>query len=118
MSNTDYTELKKWQERINNGLRFQQKVGRMNEWARYKAYYRHEFRSQTLPVNMIFSILRSLTPQIVLRNPRVTVTPRKPGPEAELNARIVQKIDNMLKCSCPGFVFRGDCKHVKQVEEL
>ena len=96
MSNTDYTELKKWQERINNGLRFQQKVGRMNEWARYKAYYRHEFRSQTLPVNMIFSILRSLTPQIVLRNPRVTVTPRKPGPEAELNARIVQKIDNWL----------------------
>jgi hypothetical protein len=31
---------------------------------------------------------------------------------------VVQKIDNMLKCSCPGFVFRGDCKHVKQVEEL
>lgn len=96
MANTDYTELKKWQDRINNGLRFQQKVGRMNEWARYKAYYRHEFRSQTLPVNMIFSILRSLTPQVVLRNPKVTVTPRKPGPEAELNARIVQKIDNWL----------------------
>jgi uncharacterized Zn finger protein len=30
---------------------------------------------------------------------------------------VVQKIDNMLKCSCPGFTFRGDCKHVKQVEE-
>jgi uncharacterized Zn finger protein len=30
---------------------------------------------------------------------------------------IVQKMDNMLKCSCPGFTFRGDCKHVKQVEE-
>ena len=30
---------------------------------------------------------------------------------------IVQKIDNMLKCTCPGFTFRGDCKHVKSVEE-
>lgn len=30
---------------------------------------------------------------------------------------IVQKIDNMLKCSCPGFTFRGECKHVKSVEE-
>jgi hypothetical protein len=30
---------------------------------------------------------------------------------------VVQKIDNMLKCSCPGFTFRGECKHVKSVEE-
>jgi hypothetical protein len=28
---------------------------------------------------------------------------------------IVQKIDNMLKCSCPGFTYRGDCKHVKEI---
>lgn len=30
---------------------------------------------------------------------------------------LVQKIDNMLKCSCPGYTFRGDCKHIRQVEE-
>jgi hypothetical protein len=30
---------------------------------------------------------------------------------------VVQKIDNMLKCTCPGFTYRGDCKHVKSVEE-
>jgi hypothetical protein len=33
------------------------------------------------------------------------------------NEYVVEKIDNMLKCSCPGFTYRGECKHVKQVEE-
>jgi len=90
------TESKLWQDRILNGLRFQRKVGRSQEWGRFKSYYRHEFAQGTLPVNIMYSVLRSLTPQIVLRNPRVTVTPRKPGPLAELNARIVQKLDNWL----------------------
>ena len=29
---------------------------------------------------------------------------------------IVQKIDNVLQCTCPGYKFRGECKHVKEVE--
>lgn len=90
------SEVKKWQERIQNGLRFQERVGRSREWSRYKGYYRHEFKQATLPVNLMFSVLRTLTPQIVLRNPRVSVTPRKSGIQAELNARIVQKLDNWL----------------------
>jgi hypothetical protein len=30
---------------------------------------------------------------------------------------VVQKIEDVLKCTCPGFTYRGDCKHVKSVEE-
>ena len=33
------------------------------------------------------------------------------------NKYIVQKLDNVLKCTCPGFTYRGECKHVKQIEE-
>ena len=32
------------------------------------------------------------------------------------NTYVVQKMDGMLKCSCPGYTFRGNCKHVKEVE--
>lgn len=90
------SDCKVWQERIQNGLRFQERIGRSLEWARFKGYYRHEFKQSTLPVNIMFSVLRTLTPQVVLRNPRVSVTPRKSGLQAELNARIVQKLDNWL----------------------
>jgi len=29
----------------------------------------------------------------------------------------VQKIDGELRCSCPGYTFRGECKHIKEVEK-
>jgi uncharacterized Zn finger protein len=34
------------------------------------------------------------------------------------NTYVVQKMDGMLQCTCPGYTFRGNCKHVKEVEEL
>ncbi len=85
-----------WQQRIRNGQRFQQTFAQSNDWARYKEYYRHRFRPGTLPVNMMFSLLRSMVPQIYFRNPQVVITARKPGLLPELNARIVQTIDNWL----------------------
>jgi len=96
MAGSKQNDVRLWQERIENGQRYQLSVGRSAEWNRYKKYYRHEFKQGTMPVNIMFSILRSMVPQIYFRNPRVTITPRKPGIEAELHARIVQKLDNWL----------------------
>lgn len=29
---------------------------------------------------------------------------------------LVEKIEGVLKCSCPGFTYRGDCRHIKEVK--
>jgi len=90
-------DLSVWKDRIRSGLRFQQEFAKASEWKRYKERYRHQgFPEGSIPMNILFSLLRSLVPQVYFRNPRVSITPRKPGLEAELNARIVQRLDNWL----------------------
>ena len=84
-----------WKEEIRNGIKYQQLFGRPDEWRRFRAYYRHQWKTgTTLPVNMIFSVIRSLIPQVYFRNPRVFITAAKPG--MEMHARTVEAIDNNL----------------------
>ena len=66
-----------------------------------KAYYRHEFKPNTLPVNLVFSILRSIVPQVYFRNPAVSIAPMLPGLEYELHARLVEDIDNWMLRELP-----------------
>lgn len=90
--------LSHYKSMVMNGLRFQRKYARSDMWQQYKSYYRHEFPKGTLPVNLVFSILRSIVPQIYFRDPSVVVTPTKPGLEFQLHARLVQDLDKwMLK---------------------
>lgn len=93
----DNSEVQMWKERIKNGQRFQLKLARSNEWERYKKYYRHSFRDGSIPVNLVFSVLRSMVPQVYFRNPKVSVCPRGySDPMIELSARVVEQLDNWL----------------------
>ena len=94
---TTHTEVEQWKERIRNGQRFQEQFALSNEWGKYKDYIRHKgFAKGVLPVNLMHSTLRSMMPQIYPVNPRICITARKPGLEAEFHARIVQKMDNWM----------------------
>jgi hypothetical protein len=85
-----------YKDAVKAGQRFQIKFAKSNMWPEYKRYYRHEFPDGILPVNLVFSILRSSVPQIYFRNPQVTLSATKPGLEYELHARLAEDIANWL----------------------
>ena len=91
----EYT-VKQWQSLIRQGMKFQESYGDSKNWERYKKYYRQQFKSNVVPVNIVFAMLRSLVPQVYFRNPKIVVTPTRPGLLPELNARVIQRVDNWI----------------------
>lgn len=87
-----------YQNQIRLGLEYQRIYGRVQDWQRYRGYYRHQWPRwggrAVLPVNIVFSQIRSLIPQVYPRNPRALATSRRPGSEAR--AMIVESLDNLL----------------------
>ena len=92
-------EIVKWQENLRGGIQYLKDYGHPLNWAIYRNYYRNEFQKGTpnkrkYSVALIFSILRSMLPQIYFTNPQVVVTNEVPG--YYLQSKIVQKIDNKM----------------------
>ena len=73
------SRLDSWKQAIRMGIRYRQTFGRSRQWETYKQYYRGFFAPGTVPVNIIYSIGRSVIPQVYFRNPRMSVIATKPG---------------------------------------
>ena len=41
-------------------------------------------------------LLRMMTPRIYFRNPGISITPKKPGPEATAVAKIMERVSNQM----------------------
>ena len=95
----DIEEIKKWETRIASGKEYMKSFGMPNSWQPYRNYYRGIFDRGTpserkYSVALIFSIIRSMVPQIYYKNPSIVVTNEIPG--YYLASKIVQKIDNKI----------------------
>lgn len=86
--------LKQWQDAIREGIRYRMLYGRSKEWTEYKSMYRGHWKQNVIPVNIIYALGRSLIPQVYFRNPRINVSPAKPG--FAPHAMVVDRIDNYL----------------------
>lgn len=86
--------LQYWKDEIRSGIRYKTIYGRSQDWNLYRNMYRGYWQPGTVPVNIIYSIGRSIIPQVYFRNPRVSVQSKKPGYVAA--SMVLERIDNYL----------------------
>lgn len=85
-----------WLTQIRKGIEFRKRYAYEGEWEKWRNYYRGNWTSNTLPVNLFFKMLRSTVPRVYFRNPRVSVTSKRPGPDGMARATILERVDNKM----------------------
>ena len=83
-----------WQQEIKSAVRYRTVYGKAKQWVQYKNMYRGFWGAGTVPVNIIYATGRALIPQLYFRNPRVSITAKKPGYTP--HAMVLERIDNYL----------------------
>ena len=94
-------DIPKWQELIEQGVRYKENYGNSKRWPVYRDYGRGKFPGYegstggVLPFNLVHSTKRGMVPNVYFRNPYMNVTARnKPG--LDIQAKIVEAADNWL----------------------
>lgn len=85
-----------WMTQVRAGIEYREMHANEAAWQRWRSYYRGKWRPGILPVNLFFSMMRTIVPRVYFRNPSVSITPTMPGPEAMIFAQILERCDNKL----------------------
>lgn len=82
--------------RLAEGLQFRREVAFENRWKIWHQYSRGEWADGILPVNLFFTMMRSIVPRVYFRNPSVSITSAKPGPLFMGFAKLLERVDSKL----------------------
>lgn len=85
-----------WIEQVKAGEEFRKKEAFQEKWKVWREYYRGEWHSGVMPVNLFFTMMRTVVPRIYFRNPTVSVSPAKPGFLNLAFSRMLERADNKL----------------------
>ncbi len=83
-----------WLEQLRLAKAYQAEDGRLERWKQNAEYYDNIYPEGVLAVNLVFSIGRSLVPQLYFKTPTMLNIPRKPGRGRQ--AKILEAIDSWL----------------------
>ena len=104
-------DLTWWMDQIRAGELYRQKEAFQTDWERWRRYYKGQFRKGVLPVNIFYSMVRTLVPRVYFRNPAVSVRPSMPGYINMAFALVLNRIDNKL---IDGMDLKGAAKDMVQ----
>lgn len=85
-----------WMTQVQAGMEFRKQFAHQQKWQMWRNYYRGQWRPGILPVNLFFTMMRTIVPRVYFRNPSVSVTPTMPGPAAVAFAQVLERCDNKL----------------------
>lgn len=85
-----------WMEQIYAGIAYRKKYASEESWERWRSYYRGFWRPGVLPVNLFFTLMRTIVPRVYFRNPSISVTSGMPGPMAMAFSQVMERTDNKL----------------------
>lgn len=90
-----------WDTQLAAGIASREKHTREARWPEWDKYYQGDYADFILPVNLFFMMARTLIPRIYFRNPSLSITPGKPGPEhlglAKINERVANKLMRSMR---------------------
>ncbi len=85
-----------WLEQIRAAEQFRKQTAFEDKWPTWRDYYRGKWNRDVMPVNLFFTMVRTIVPRIYFRDPSVSVAPGKPGLLNLTFARMLERIDNKL----------------------
>ena len=85
-----------WIQQVRAGEEYRKEMARQDKWSTYQKFYRNRFAPGIFTKNIFFTMRRSIVPRLYLRNPSISVTPRKPGPKQAALAKTMERIFNSL----------------------
>ena len=96
IGNSHKVDVGWWMDRLQEGLGFREEVAFEKSWDRWHKYYRGEWEPGIVPVNLFFTMLRTIVPRVYFRNPSVSITSAKPGPLFMGFAKLLERTDSTL----------------------
>lgn len=85
-----------WLRQIRQGLEYRKVAAYEQNWGRWRNYYRGLWRTDILPSNLFFKMVRTIVPRIYFRDPSVSITSKRSGLEFALMAQLLERTDNSL----------------------
>ena len=85
-----------WLEQITAGEDFRKQKAYTEQWDKWRAFYRGDWEKGVMPINLFFTLIRTIIPRVYFRNPSVSISPGQPGLESLIFSKVLERVDNKV----------------------